>query len=323
MVGVTKIQRGNANYWIEAVAEGGEDYYTKPGEAPGEWLGSLAQELGLEGQVDRTSYIAALAGRDPASGEELIHRPAPRRYVDSGGRQRVAEPVLGYDVRFAAPKSVSLIYGIGEPEVRSAVLRAHDRAVAEGIGYLEAEACLVQRGKNGARIERGSGLLAMAFRHRMSRAGDPALHTHVVIANQTRAVSDGHWLTLASPKGRSPFWHHAKAAGYVYQAALRREVARELGMQWGPVRNGHADLAAIERPVIEHFSQRRTEIEESLQRFGASSAKAAEVAAYRTRDAKDYGVDVDTRREEWVARAGGVRPYPAGDWQTGPRGDPA
>ena len=42
MVGVTKIQRGNANYWIEAVAEGGDDYYTKPGEAPGEWVGELA-----------------------------------------------------------------------------------------------------------------------------------------------------------------------------------------------------------------------------------------------------------------------------------------
>ena len=31
---------------IEAVAEGGEDYYTKPGEKPGEWMGELAAELG-------------------------------------------------------------------------------------------------------------------------------------------------------------------------------------------------------------------------------------------------------------------------------------
>ena len=48
MVGVTKIQRQNANYWIEAVAGGEEDYYTKPGESPGRWLGAAATELGLE-----------------------------------------------------------------------------------------------------------------------------------------------------------------------------------------------------------------------------------------------------------------------------------
>ena len=41
------------------------------------------------------------------------------------------------------------------------------------------------------RIERGAGFVAMAFRHRMSRAGDPALHVHVVISNMTRATSDG------------------------------------------------------------------------------------------------------------------------------------
>jgi hypothetical protein len=37
--------------------------------------------------------------------------------------------------------------------------------------------------------------------------------------------------------------------------------------------------------------------------LGVSSARAAEVAAYRTREAKDYGVDPDRRREEWRARA--------------------
>jgi conjugative relaxase-like TrwC/TraI family protein len=303
MVGVTKIGRGNANYWIEAVAEGGEDYYTKPGEAPGQWLGSLARELGLEGQVDRPSYIAILAGRDPLSGEELVHRLAPRRYVDSTGRERVKEPVLGYDVRFAAPKSVSLLYAIGPPEVRAAILAAHDGAVADAVSYLEAHACFVQRGKGGARVERGSGFVAMAFRHRSSRAGDMALHTHLVTSNMTRATSDGSWRALASPKGRSPFYLHAKTCGHVYHASLRAHVTRALGAEWHPVHNGYADIVGIERAVIEHFSRRRSEITEEMERYGASSAKAAEVAAYRTRDAKDYGVDPDTQREEWIARA--------------------
>jgi conjugative relaxase-like TrwC/TraI family protein len=303
MVGVTKIQRGNAGYWIEAVAEGGDDYYTKPGEAPGEWIGSLADDLGLIGQVDRDSYTAILAGTDPTTDTELLRRPKPRSYVDSAGRQRTAEPVLGYDVRFAAPKSISLAYGLGAPELRAAILRAHDEAVAQGFAYLEQNAALVQRGRNGIHVERGAGLVGMAFRHRMSRAGDPALHTHVVISNLTRATSDDSWLTLASPKGRSPFYLHAKAAGFVYQAALRRAVVRDLGLHWGPVTNGYADLRAFGRDVIDFFSKRRGEIVADMAARGTSSAKAAEVSAYRTRDAKDYGVDEDTRRSEWIAQA--------------------
>ncbi len=304
MVGVTKIQRGNAGYWIEAVAEGGDDYYSKPGEAPGEWLGDLATDVGLVGKVDRDGYTAILGGAHPGTGDQLLARPQPRRYIDSACRQRTAEPVLGYDVRFAAPKSVSLLYAIGSPKVRAAVLHAHNDAVAQGMAYLQENACLVQRGRNGVTVERGAGLVGMAFRHRMSRAGDPALHTHVVVSNITRAISDGRWLTLASPKGRSPFYLHAKPAGFVYQAALRHAIGSELGLTWGTVKNGYADLAAFGREVIEHFSQRRMEIVEDMARRGTSSARAAEVSAYRTRDAKDYGVDEDVRREEWAARAG-------------------
>jgi conjugative relaxase-like TrwC/TraI family protein len=303
VVGVTKIQRGNANYWIEAVAEGGEDYYTKPGETPGQWLGGQAKALGLHGEIDRDSYAAALAGQNPATGEPLVHRPAPRTFTDSSGRERRLEGVLGFDVRFAAPKSVSLLYAVGSPEVRAAVIRAHEEAVAEGIAYLEQNACFVQRGRGGARTEPGAGLVAMAFRHRSSRAGDPALHTHVLVANMTRAASDGRWLSLASPRRRSPLYHHAKPAGYVFQAALRANLTRELGLEWQPVHNGYADLVAIERPVIEHFSRRRAEIVEALAEKGFDSAKAAEVAAYRTREAKEREVSPDMRRAEWIARA--------------------
>jgi conjugative relaxase-like TrwC/TraI family protein len=303
MVGVTKIGRANANYWIEAVAEGGEDYYTKPGEAPGEWMGELAAELGLSGEVDREAYAAVLAGKHPVTGDVLVSRPEPRKFIDAEGRERRLDPILGYDIRFAAPKSVSLLYAVGSPEVRAAILRAHDHAVAEAVGYLERTACFVQRGKGGVVMEPGSGFLSMGFRHRSSRAGDPALHTHLVTANMTRAVSDGRWLSLANPRRQSPLLREAKAAGHVYQAALRAELTRDLGVDWQQVVNGYADLAEIGRPVIDHFSQRRAEIVAAMAERGTSSAAAAEVAAYRTRDAKDYKVDPDTQRQEWVTRA--------------------
>jgi conjugative relaxase-like TrwC/TraI family protein len=303
MVGVTKIGRGNANYWIEAVAEGGDDYYTKPGEAPGQWMGELAAELGLSGEVDRAEYTALLAGKHPKTGKVLVKRPEPRSYVDAAGKKRRLEPILGYDIRFSAPKSISLLWAIGSPEVQATILHGHDYAIGEALGYLERHACFVQRGHGGVRIEPGAGFLSMSFLHRSSRAGDMALHSHLVTANMTRAVSDGRWLSLANPKRQSPLLREAKPAGYVYQAALRAFLTREIGVEWQAVVNGYADIAGFERPLIEHFSRRRNEIVEEMAERGTSSAAAAEVAAYRTRDAKDYEVDPDTQRQEWRSRA--------------------
>ncbi len=303
MLGVTKIGTRNVGYWINAVAQGGEDYYSRPGEAPGVWAGTMAGALGLSGEVDHDDYMAVFAGKAPGTGDELVKRPPPRRWVDAAGRNRKADPVLGYDLRFAAPKSVSLVWAVGDEEARGAVMAAHDKGVAKALEYLEDVACWVQRGKGGGEIERGSGFVGMGFLHRSSRAGDPALHTHMLISNMTRAAKDGRWLSLASPKGRMPLFLHAKAAGHIYQAVMRAEITRELGLEWGEVENGHADLLGFDRDLIEHFSRRRGEIVDYLTERGVWSAKAAEVAAYRTRAAKDYGVDADRQAAEWVARA--------------------
>ncbi|HET7416092.1 MAG TPA: MobF family relaxase [Solirubrobacterales bacterium] len=303
MVGVTKIQRGNAGYWLAAVAEGGEDYYTKPGEAPGEWVGELADELGLHGQVDAAGYGAILEGRNPHDGATLIARPDTRFRERPDGTQKRVEPVLGYDVRFSAPKSVSLLYAFGSEQVRERIVAVMNEAVKEGIAHLEQHACMVQRGKGGGRIEPGLGFAGMAFRHRMSRAGDIALHVHVVISNLTRAASDGKWLSLASPRGRSPLFPHAKSAGVVFQAALRAGILREFGLEFQPVKNGYADLKGFSRELIDTFSTRAREITDWMERHGVFTVAAAQTAAYRTRKAKEQGVDVDARLIEWEDQA--------------------
>ncbi|MFP5388328.1 MAG: MobF family relaxase, partial [Thermoleophilia bacterium] len=303
MVGVTKIQRGNASYWLEAVAEGGEDYYTKPGEAPGQWVGGLATDLELFGEVDAASYTAILEGEDPRNGMQLVRRPETRMRLLPDGSEKRVEPVLGYDVRFSAPKSVSILYALGDEDTRARVLGILEVAVREGLAHLESEACLVQRGMGGKELEPGEGFVGMAFRHRMSRAGEPALHTHVVISNLTRARSDGKWMSLASPKGRSPLWPHAKSAGVVFQTALRAGFLREFGLEFNEVTRGYADLKGFDRPVIEALSTRSKEIGEWLQKRGFDSVEAAQVAAYRTRAKKDHGLDEDERRAEWAATA--------------------
>ena len=89
---------------------------------------------------------------------------------------------------------------------------------------------------------RGEGLIAAAFRHRTSRNGDPHLHTHVLVPNMVRG-EDGKWATLDARW----IYTSAKTIGYLYEAQLRHNLTVALGVEWGAVRNGIADIDAHPR----------------------------------------------------------------------------
>ncbi len=284
MLSIGKLGAGGQVYYLATVAPGVEDYYVGRGEAPGRWRGSLADELGLDGRVDADSLRAVLEGRDPSSEAVL-------------GRAR-SDRVPGFDLTFRAPKSVSVLFALGGFETAGEVRGAHDEAVEAALGYLERTACWSRRGTNGIEQIQGQGFVAAGFRHRTSRAGDPHLHTHVLVANVTRAI-DGRWLTLDARH----LYLHAKTAGYLYEAHLRAELTRRLGVAWGPVQNGIADIDGIPKAVLRAFSTRRAEIEAEMAYRGVTSARAAEVAALDTRQAKDYRVDPVTMIEHWQQQA--------------------
>ncbi len=183
---------------------------------------------------------------------------------------------------------------------------------------MERQACLTRRGTGGRERLVGEGFVAAAFRHRTSRAGDPQLHTHVVVANLTRA--DGRFTTLDA----RALYHHAKTGGYLYQAALRAQVSERLGVEWEPVTKGAAEIAGIPRALVEHFSRRSAEVEAEIERTGLSSRAAHDVAVQKTRARKDYGVPVDRLRADWRSRAeecAGVG-HAEGSGVHGPRGYP-
>ncbi len=142
------------------------------------------------------------------------------------------------------------------------------------------------------------GLVAAGFRHRASRAGDPALHTHVLVANLAQDA-DGRFGALDS----RAIYRNAKSAGYVYQQELRHQLTRDLGVEWGPVSKGAAEIAGFPPDVLAAFSRRRAEIEERLTERGQSGRRAAEVAALDTRAAKDYSVRGEDLVADWRARA--------------------
>jgi conjugative relaxase-like TrwC/TraI family protein len=269
--------QGDPRYYIDCVAQGKDDYYTGHGEPQGHWEGSSANARGLTGGVGDEEFLGLLT--EPST---TATRP---------------KTVLAYDLTFSAPKSVSVVYGIGDRPVAGVVRKAHDEAVREALGYLERHATWTRRGKDGKHLLRGDGLTVAAFRHRTSRAGDPQLHTHAVVANATSA--EGRETAL---DGRA-LYAHQRTAGFLYQAALRKNLTETLGVEWEPVRNGAAEISGIDGEVLKHFSRRSQEIRERLDQLGARSARAAEVAALETRKAKDYNVPTDRLRQEWRARA--------------------
>jgi conjugative relaxase-like TrwC/TraI family protein len=284
MLSIGKVRLSGEGYYLAAVADGIDEYYRGVGEAPGRWTGDAAPGLGLEGEVEAERLRAVWAGQHPETGEGL-------------GRFR-GRQVAGYDLTFRAPKSVSILACLGDPETARAVTAAHEAAVDATFGYVEQHAARSRTGTAGVNQIEVDGLVASAFRHRTSRAGDPHLHTHVLVANVGQGA-DGVWRTL---DGRW-LYLHAKTAGYLYEAHLRHELTQRLGVEWEPVKNGIADVAGIDRSVLEHFSDRRRQIEEHLDEIGFRSARSAELAALDTRHAKDASFDAGSMREVWEAKA--------------------
>ncbi len=278
---------GSAELLLGDGRAGGGGHYSGRGEVAGRWVGAGAEALALAGVVDSDALRAVLEGRDPDSGVPL-------------GRVR-SDHVPGFDLTFRAPKSVSVLFGLGHFEVSAQVRGAHDAAIDAALGYLERSACWSRRGTDGVRQVSGDGFVGAAFRHRSSRAGDPHLHTHVLVANMTRGP-DGRWATL---DGRY-LYLHAKTAGYLYEANLRLELTQRLGVRWRPVVNGIADLEGVPDEVLRAFSTRRLEIEAALAQRGASSPRAAEIAALDTRKSKDYGIGASEMIERWRTQAAGL-----------------
>ena len=286
MLSIGKLGHGQADYYLQAVGQGIEDYYTGQGEAPGRWLGTASSEIQLSGRVEADALRAVLNGNRPDGTWPLTR--------SGQGQNRVP----GFDLTFSAPKSVSLMFGLGEPDVSRAVRDAHEAAVEAALDYMQRHAAMGRRGKGGTISVLGNGFIAAGFRHRTSRAGDPQLHTHVLVANMTKGP-DERWTALDARR----LYVHARTGGFLYQAKLRLELTRRLGVEWTPVRNGVAEVDGVPPAIRRAFSRRRAEIETELAERGETSASAAQVAALHTRREKDYAVPAETLAERWRERA--------------------
>jgi conjugative relaxase-like TrwC/TraI family protein len=233
---------------------------------------------------ERDYLIADKHGRD-----WRVRRGELERYM---AERIVPETVMGFDVVCAAPKSVSLLWAVGDARVRADIAEAFDSAVDATLAYLEAHGCY---GMVDGRNLPGDGLAVVSYVHDTSRATDAHLHTHNLILNAVpvtvrdehgRPVTDGHgrprveWRALDS----GALLRHVKTAGYVGAAELRHQLSTRWGITWTTPRAGVAEIAAFPSELLRAFSTRHEQVAEefaTLVEAGHDADGATEVAAQR------------------------------------------
>ena len=270
------------------------EYYAGEGRVPSRWLGTGASLQNLRGEVGRDALRSQLSGavRDADGTERQL------------GIQRAGEfqHRAGWDLTVSAPKSVSLEALVNG---RADVDNAHRKAVNAVVDYLERHAA--QARINGQYVQTGN-LTCAAYDHVSSRAGDPQLHTHLLIANVTHDAN-GRARSVSNEK----LLEHRKAADAVYHQTLSRELQR-LGYQTRHDRAGHVEIASYTPAQLADFSTRSKEIEKALAARGqtreGSSAEARQIAALATRAPKNLPETRDAHIERWQAQASllGIQP---------------
>lgn len=253
-------------------------YYEQTGNPAGRWYGDGLAGLGGSRRLrpgDVVSEAAMTAvfrdGVDPLT-DDALGRPYGR--FDDGKRHAV----VGFDLTFTAPKSVSVLWALADDATRVIVYDAHWAALASSLEFVEQRVIRTRVGEAGRHQVRTRGMVAAAFDHWDTRAGDPNLHTHVVIANKVQGP-DGAWRSL---DGRTV---HAAVVtvSELYDALLADELARRLPVEWsmrdrGPRRNAAFEVDGIGDDLLAHFSARAEAIhcaeQEWLAQFEATHGRA-------------------------------------------------
>ena len=299
MLRVARIRDRTGRYYLMDLASELDAASVGPGPTDprdprgGRWLGTAAAGLGLAGHVDGQAFSAVLSGRHPSGGHRLRMRETA---------------VSGYDLTFAAPKSVSVLFALGSPGASAAARAAHDEAVDAAMGYVAARAATVRCTPSASPVD---GLVAARFVHGVSRALDPHLHSHVVVANLARG-NDGRWRAI---DGRG-LYAHAKAAGALYDAFLRHGITTRLGLEWVSRSGRGWELSAVDPFLTAALSSRRAEILVHLATHASgpapglvptpTSRRARRTAWAATRDPKAVAATPGELRRRWGAIARGA-----------------
>jgi conjugative relaxase-like TrwC/TraI family protein len=312
-----KVYQGGATAFQVEVAKRIEDHAAVLGH-PRDYPVAPKDRARIRSQV-ATEFFRAEHGRDPRDAREL-----------SGAVAKLSRPrttaVGGFDLTFSPVKSVSTLWAIAPPQVAAQIELAHHDAVTDALAFIEKHALYSREGTNGVRQVDVTGLVAAAFTHRDSRAGDPDLHTHVAVANKVQTLS-GKWLAI---DGRILF--KAKVtASETYNTALEKHLRTRLGLAFAerpgteagkrPIR----EVVGVDPALNQRWSTRRAAIQARRGELATTfqsdhgrppsvveAIQLAQQATLETRDAKHEPRTLTEQRNTWREQAEQVLGGPAG-----------
>lgn len=294
------------------------DFHIEVAERCRQWLSDQGLDSRSQMPVDvkagiinelATARFRARVGRAPS--EEELSSEVTRL------AKHPTTACAGYDVTFTPVKSVSALWAVAPVPVAAAIEQAHNAAVEDALRYLEDHALYSRCGAGGVRQVDVRGMVAAAFVHRDSRAGDPNLHTHVAIANKVQ-TEDGKWLAI---DGRLIF-QAMVSVSETYNSQLEAHLARELGVSFrersgdDPLKRPVREVVGVPSQLVEGWSSRRAAIEarqaELIDGFQeshgrpptpAEAIRLAQQATLETRDAKHEPRSLTEQRAIWGMQA--------------------
>ena len=311
-----RVHGGDVSAFRLEVAQRMEDLAAAQGH-PRDYPLTVDERARVRTQV-AVEFFTAEHGRPPTDAREVAATIAKH------SRQRTTA-VAGYDLTFSPVKSVSTLWAVAPVDVASQIELAHHEAVGDALAFLEKHALYSREGARGVRQVDVTGLVATAFTHRDSRAGDPDLHTHVAVANKVQTTS-GKWLAI---DGRVLFKAHVTASE-TYNTALEKHLKARLGLVFAeraatdagkrPIR----EVVGVDPRLNQRWSTRRVSIEarrsELASAFQAEhgrpptvieSIHLAQQATLETRDAKHEPRTLTEQRTAWAREATHVLGGPA------------
>ncbi|MGV0351873.1 MobF family relaxase [Corynebacterium guaraldiae] len=260
----------------------------------------LVQDIGRE-------FFIEEHGVEPQSGREVVN------WVN-GLKDNVRQSVSGFDMTFSPAKSVSVAWALSDEKTAQRIEALHHQAVKEAMAWAEDNALFTRVGKQGREQVKTKGFVASEFKHYDTRAGDPDLHSHVLVSNKVQ-TEDGRWLSI---DGYTLMKYH-QSISHRYDSILNTLLSNEMGYTFTACDHGVNkeptwEIDGISQSLMESFSKRRRGaqpvykrlVEEFVAARGATPnsvevGRLWQQAILETRDAKREPESLAELRAGWKA----------------------
>lgn len=260
----------------------------------------LVQDIGRE-------FFIEEHGVEPQSGREIVN------WVNSL-KDNVRQSVSGFDLTFSPAKSVSVAWALSDEETARRIETLHHQAVKEAMAWAEDNALFTRVGKQGREQVKTKGFVASEFKHYDTRAGDPDLHSHVLVSNKVQ-TEDGRWLSI---DGYTLMKYH-QSISHRYDSILNTLLSNEMGYTFtardhGVNKEPTWEIEGVSESLMESFSKRRRGAQPVYKRLveefvaaRGTTPNSVEVgrlwqqAILETRDAKREPENLTELRAGWKA----------------------